>query len=83
MTVSLPHEKVWASFDALAAKNGWSVSRLAINAGMDATSFNESKRTYVVEGVKRGRWPSTETVSRVLDATGTTPEEWITLVRSL
>ena len=66
----LSHDRVWAAIDALAARYGMTASGLARKAGLDATSFNKSKRTSP-EG--RDRWPSTESISKVLRATGATP----------
>jgi len=63
----LSHEKVWAAIDALAAQNGLSPSGLARRAGLDPTSFNPSKR---FAGDGRPRWPSTESLAKILDATG-------------
>ena len=63
----LSHEKVWAAIDALASQNGLSPSGLARRAGLDPTAFNPSKR---VAGDGRPRWPSTESLAKVLAATG-------------
>lgn len=63
----LRHKDVWRAIDRLAARHGLSASGLARRAGLDATAFNKSKRT-TREG--RPRWPSTESVSKVLDCTG-------------
>ena len=52
-------------------------SGLARKAGLDATSFNKSKRTSP-EG--RDRWPSTESVAKILRATGATLEDFLRLV---
>ncbi len=72
------HEDVWRALDTLAAENGLSVSALARRAGLDATSFNPSKRR-TAEG--RARWPSTESLAKVLDATGASLEAFSTLVQ--
>ena len=61
----LSHTEIWTALDALAARRGLSASGLAKAAGLDATSFNPSKRGN--EG--RPRWPSTESLMRVLQAT--------------
>ena len=53
--------------DAAAARHGMTASGLARKAALDPTSFNISKR---IGKDGRPRWPSTETVARVLDATG-------------
>ena len=63
----MKHEDVWRAIDTLAAEHGLSASGLAKRSGLDATTFNPSKRT-MPDG--RARWPSTESVAKVLDATG-------------
>ena len=65
----LSHAKLWKALDALARREGTSPSGLARRAGLDATSFNPSKRFGPGEP-PRPRWPSTESLTRVLDATG-------------
>lgn len=70
------HETIWAAIDALAERHRLSPSGLARRAGLDPTSFNKSKRLGV-DG--RLRWPSTESIAKVLDATGTTIDEFIGL----
>lgn len=71
------HEDIWRAIDALASEHGLSASGLARRAGLDATAFNPSKRTGV-DG--RARWPSTESVAKVLSATGTGFEAFASLV---
>ena len=63
----LSHQIIWDGIDALARRHGHSVSALARLAGLDPTAFNVSKR---VSKDGRERWPSTESLSKVLDATG-------------
>ncbi len=63
----LSHRAIWEGIDALARRQGHSVSALAKLAGLDATAFNVSKR---VSKDGRERWPSTESISKILDATG-------------
>lgn len=63
----LSHRAIWEGIDALARRHGHSVSALAKLAGLDATAFNVSKR---VSKDGRERWPSTESLSKVLEATG-------------
>jgi len=65
------HADIWQALDRLAQENGLSVSGLARRAGLDPTTFNRSKR---VTRDGRPRWPSTESIAKVLDATGTTLE---------
>ncbi len=63
----LTHAEVWAAIDALAETRGLSASGLAKRSGLDATTFNRSKRT--TRG-GRPRWPSTESLSKAMAATG-------------
>ena len=63
----IAHGDVWNAIDALAERHGLSVSALARLAGLDATAFNKSKR---VSKDGRERWPSTESIAKILDATG-------------
>lgn len=72
------HMQVWAAIDALAQRHDMSVSRLARNAGLDPTTFNKSKRT-ASDG--RQRWPSTESLSKIMEATGTDISSFMELVR--
>lgn len=57
------HLKVWKFIDRVAYMNNMSVSALAKKAGLDATSFNKSKRFYPSGQL---RWPSTESVFKVI-----------------
>ncbi len=73
----MKHEDVWRALDTLAAEKGLSPSGLARAAGLDPTAFNRSKRA-----TRHGRlrWPSTESLSRVLAATGASLENFTALV---
>lgn len=63
----MQHKDIWRGLDQLAAHHGLSASGLAKRAGLDPTSFNLSKR----EGAGgRPRWPTTESLARVLGAVG-------------
>ncbi len=73
----MKHDDIWRALDTLAAENGLSVSGLARRAGLDATTFNPSKRR-MPDG--RARWPSTESVAKVLEATGASLEAFTALV---
>lgn len=73
----LSHARVWAAIDQLAERYGLSTSGLARKAGLDATSFNRSKR---VGPDGRDRWPSTESIAKVLAATGAPLDEFMRLV---
>lgn len=63
----LSHNKIWAAIDELAKRHDLSASGLARLAGLDPTSFNPSKR---VAKDGRARWPSTESLAKILGATG-------------
>ena len=71
------HKQVWGAIDALADKHGLSASGLAKKAGLDPTSFNPSKRMGP-EGLER--WPTTESIAKVLNAVGGSLEEFTSLV---
>jgi len=64
---SLSHTEIWTAIDALAKRFDMSPSAMAKMAGLDPTAFNRSKRG---EGDARPRWPSTESLAKVLEATG-------------
>ena len=65
----LSHAQLWKAIDGLARREGLSASGLALRAGLDATSFNPSKR-FGAGDPPRPRWPSTESLTRILQATG-------------
>ena len=73
----MKHHDIWRALDTLAAEHGLSVSGLARRAGLDPTTFNLSKRR-TADG--RARWPSMETLAKVLSATGASLEAFTTLV---
>ena len=73
----LQHESVWRAIDRLAARYNLSPSGLARQAGLDPTTFNKSKRI-TKEG--KQRWPSTESLAKVLNATGASLGEFVSLV---
>ena len=71
------HKQVWAAIDTIAERYGYSASGLAKKSGLDPTSFNPSKRNGP-DG--RPRWPTMESISRVLNAAGATVEEFMDLL---
>lgn len=73
----LSHERVWAAIDLLAERYSLSASGLARRAGLDSTAFNKSKRLSV-DG--RPRWPSTESLAKIIEATNSSLDEFIGLV---
>ena len=73
----MKHDDIWRALDTLAAEYGLSASGLAKKSGLDATTFNPSKRR-MPDG--RDRWPSTESLAKVLGATGASLEQFTALV---
>lgn len=65
--MSLSHAQIWSAIDTLAARMGTTPSGLARLAGLDPTSFNKSKRLSS-DDPPRPRWPSTESLSKLLSA---------------
>ncbi|MFO1112551.1 MAG: helix-turn-helix transcriptional regulator [Rhodospirillales bacterium] len=68
------YSDIWNAIDRLASDHGLSASGLAKKAGLDATTFNKSKRK-TRDG--KERWPSTESVAKILSATGASLNEFI------
>ena len=73
----LTHKQIWSGVDALAQRHALTPSGLAKLAGLDPTTFNKSKRT-TSDGAKP-RWPSTESIAKVLEATGASFVEFAAL----
>lgn len=73
----LTHEKIWIAIDRLAKNHGYSASGLAKQAGLDPTAFNKSKR-HSPDG--KPRWPSTESISKILNVTGVKMNDFIKLI---
>jgi phage repressor protein C with HTH and peptisase S24 domain len=73
----MQHKDIWRGLDLLAAHHGLTASALARRAGLDPTSFNPSKRE-AADG--RPRWPSTESLARVLEAVGAGFDDFAALV---
>ena len=71
----LSHPRLWRAVDRLAQTHGLSPSGLARRAGLDPTAFNPSKR----ETGGRPRWPSTESLNRILEVTGVSLAEFAAL----
>jgi phage repressor protein C with HTH and peptisase S24 domain len=75
----LTHSQIWSAIDTLAARHDMTASGLARKAGLDPTTFNRSKRQ-AQDG--RPRWPSTESLAKILQATGATLDEFMGLLTS-
>ena len=74
----LSHETIWSAIDTLAERHQLTPSGLARRAGLDPTAFNKSKR---LGADGRLRWPSTESISKVLEATGATIDQFMGYVQ--
>lgn len=74
--MQLSYSEIWEGIENLADKEGLSLSALAVKSGLDPTSFNKSKR---LGADGRKRWPSTESMNKLLEATNTTIFEFMEL----
>lgn len=70
------HDEIWLAIDRLAAAHGYSASGLSKKAGLDPTTFNKSKR---ISADGKPRWPSTESISKILAVTGANMSELLSL----
>jgi len=73
----LTHSKIWAALDRLAQAHSTSPSGLAKMAGLDPTTFNKSKR---ISGTGKDRWPSTESLAKVLGVLGLNMEDFASFI---
>lgn len=71
----LKHKDIWDALDRVAKAKGYSASGLARRAGLDPTSFNKSKR---VNPQGKPRWPTTESIAKVLEVTDLTLSDFVT-----
>ncbi len=72
----LKHSDIWRAIDRLAQRHGLSASGLAKRGGLDPTTFNKSKRM-TPDG--KLRWPSTESIAKVLEATGSSFTDFVSM----
>jgi two-component system cell cycle response regulator CpdR len=73
------HEALWQGIDRVAERQGWTLSRLATIAGLDATALNRSKR-FGTDA--KPRWPSMSTIAKLLAATNMPLSEFCRLVET-
>jgi phage repressor protein C with HTH and peptisase S24 domain len=71
------HAEVWRGIDRLAEQHGLTASGLARRAGLDPTTFNRSKR---ITKQNKPRWPSTESLAKILNATATPFDSFVALM---
>ena len=69
----MDHKTLWNAIEKLAKIHGLSFSGLAKISGLDATTFNKSKQ-FSSDGTPR--WPSCQTISKILEATHVSPLEF-------
>ncbi len=74
------HSDIWLAIDYLAERHGYSTSGLARKAGLDPTAFNKSKR---ISPEGKPRWPSTESLAKILGITGSTMSEFTIIIQGL
>lgn len=74
------HSDIWLAIDYLAERHGYSTSGLARKAGLDPTAFNKSKR---ISPEGKPRWPSTESIAKILSITGASMTDFTIIIQSL
>ena len=72
------HYQIWHAIELFAHDHGMSCSGLAKRSGLDPTTFNKSKRASVFG---QPRWPSTETISKILNATHSAPQDFFKYIK--
>lgn len=75
----LSHNQIWTAIDRLAESCHLSPSALARRAGLDPTTFNKSKR---IAPDGRKRWPSTESLAKILEAANTSLDDFFDLINT-
>jgi phage repressor protein C with HTH and peptisase S24 domain len=76
----LSHSAIWDAIDSAARRHGMSPSGLAKVAGLDPTALNLSKR---ISKDGRGRWPSTESLAKIMEATGESFNDFMSMGSAL
>ena len=72
--IKMTHQEIWQAIDNFAFQQKMSCSGLAKFAGLDATTFNKSKRW---SKYGQPRWPSTGSIAKILNSTGKTISDFI------
>lgn len=70
----MTHDDVWGAIERFACDKNLTCSGLAKKSGLDPTAFNKSKR---FSKAGQPRWPSTQSISKILNATGSTIEDFM------
>lgn len=63
----MTHDEIWDAIEKFATDKQLSCSGLAKKSGLDATTFNRSKR-FSREG--QPRWPNMHSIAKILTSTG-------------
>ncbi|MDW2994679.1 MAG: hypothetical protein R8N24_01465 [Alphaproteobacteria bacterium] len=69
----ITHDTIWTAIDKMAERQNISASRLAIISGLNATTFNKSKR---YDAYGKSRYPSFSTIAKVLNTSKMTMTEF-------
>jgi len=72
--LTMTHQEIWQAIDNFAVQHNMSCSGLAKFSGLDATTFNKSKRW---SKYGQPRWPSTCSIAKILNSTGKSLEDFI------
>ncbi len=70
----MTHQDIWQAIDKFAFYQNMSCSVLAKFSGLDATTFNKSKRW---SKYGQPRWPSTASIAKILNSTGKTLDDFV------
>jgi phage repressor protein C with HTH and peptisase S24 domain len=68
----MTHNEIWTAIESFARDRNMSCSGLAKFGGLDPTTFNRSKRW---SRYGQERWPSMQSISKILSATGADIED--------
>jgi DNA-binding phage protein len=71
------HEQIWTAIEEVARQRHWTNSKLAIQAGLNSTALNRSKRT---NPKGKPHWPSSETIAKLLGAADISLREFVSFI---
>ena len=75
----MTHDELWRAIVKLAMSKNMSCSALAKFAGLDATTFNKSKR---FSKYGQPRWPSTSSIAKIISAMNATPQDFFKFIKN-
>ncbi|MDR2770184.1 MAG: hypothetical protein LBB08_01920 [Rickettsiales bacterium] len=73
------HLEIWTAIERFASELNLTCSGLAKKSGLDATTFNRSKR-FSRDG--QPRWPSTQSIAKILKYSGQSMEAFTKHLRA-